>query len=380
MAQVTRARYMPPYKATPLSLPFHNERRLSSRQIALFALWAKQGAPQGMIPQSTKRPATLADAAPPPPSAPQFDATWQMPAPFSLPAEGRDIYRCFVLPTKLSSPQWIDAFQFRPGNPQVVHHALFFFDTSGAARKLDAESPEPGYPCFGTPGFLPTSSLGGWSPGNRLQQMPAGTAIRAPAGADLVLQLHYRLTGKAENDQSQLAVRFAAQAPARRLLDIGLSSHQIDIPAGESNYIVRDHFEVPVDVTLQQIIPHAHFLARRMRAWATLPDKPRRIILAIDDWDFSWQDIYVLRQPLPLPAGTLLEMEIQYDNSTRNVRNPHHPPQRVTWGPGTSDEMAGMHYNVTVDREAEDLAELTSHLWGKMMRSIGLGTPRTPPR
>lgn len=372
IAQVTLRRFMPPYKATPLSLRFHNERRLAASEIALFAAWAKLGAPRGNIAQSPRRVTEE--------GAPSFDQSWRMTKAASIPAEGKDIYRCFVMPTGLEQVRWIDGFRFRPGNPKVVHHALFFFDLSGAARKLDAESPEPGYPCFGSPGFLPVSSLGGWSPGNRVLTMPPGTAIRAPANADLVFQLHYRLTGKPESDQSELDVHYAKQAPAQRLLDIALTSNRIDIPVGEPNYIVQDSFEIPVDVTLHQIIPHAHFLARRMRAWASIPGRPRRVVLAIDDWDFNWQDIYQLRTPFKLPAGTILEMEIRYDNSRRNIRNPNSPPQRVFWGLGTSDEMAGMHYNVTVDNEARDLPELTSHLWGKMVRTLGVGARKTPPR
>jgi hypothetical protein len=371
MAQVTAARYMPPYKATPASLRFHNERRLTAAQIALFAAWAKQRAPRG-------RPIA---ASPAPDSIPKrFDHSWRMTEAATLPAEGKDIYRCFVIPSKLAQAKYIDAFRFEPGNPKVVHHALFFFDLSGAARKLDAESPEPGYPCFGSPGFLPTSSLGGWSPGNRELTMPANTAIRAPANADLVFQLHYRLTGKPEADQSRIQVRYATQAPKKKLLDIALTSKQIDIPAGALRYAVRDSFEIPVDVTLHQIIPHAHFLAQRMRAWATLPKQPRRILLAIDDWDFNWQDIYQLKTPLQLPAGTILEMEIRYNNTGRNIRNPNNPPRRVTWGLSTTDEMAGMHYNVTADDEARDLEELNSHLWGKMIRALGIGARPVRPR
>ncbi|MDX2268458.1 MAG: hypothetical protein NW208_10155 [Bryobacter sp.] len=372
IAEVTAARYMPPYKATAASLPFHNERRLSNREIALFAAWARNGAPSGAPHGAPSRTSPLA---PPPPEAP-FDLTFTLPTPYSLPAEGRDLYRCFVVPTAAAQPRYINAFRFLPGNPAVVHHALFFFDLSGAARKLDAEHPGPGYPCFGSPGFLPTSSLGGWSPGNRTLRMPPNTAVRLPAGADLVMQIHYRLTGKPEADQSRLAVRFAPSAPAKRLLDIPLTSNQIDIPPGKAAYRVQDSFEVPVDVTLWQIIPHAHFLAQRVRAWATLPNQPRRTLLAIDDWDFNWQDIYQLRTPLLLPAGTLLEMEILYNNTAANPRNPHSPPRRVTWGFSTSDEMAGMHFNITVDDEAADLSDLTSSLWGKMIRTLGIGIPK----
>jgi hypothetical protein len=60
-------------------------------------------------------------------------------------------------------------------------------------------------------------------------------------------------------------------------------------------------------------------------------------------------------------------MEFTYDNSEGNARNPHHPPQRVTWGPGSADEMAGLHIEVT-PVDVEDAEELAQALWGKMMR------------
>jgi hypothetical protein len=240
---------------------------------------------------------------------------------------------------------------------------------SGAARRLDAAAEGPGYPCFGSPGFLPTSSLGGWSPGNERLQMPPGTAVRMPANADLVMQIHYHPTGKPETDQSELGV-FLAGPPTKKLLDIPLTSNQIDIAPGVASYKVTDSFELPVDVTLWQIIPHAHFVARQVRAWAVTDKGVRTTVLTIKDWDFNWQDIYQLKQPLQLKAGTRLYMEIVYDNSTANPRNPNRPPKRVVWGPGTADEMAGVHWNVTVDDEERDMADLTHSLWGKMMRAI----------
>jgi hypothetical protein len=102
----------------------------------------------------------------------------------------------------------------------------------------------------------------------------------------------------------------------------------------------------------------------------TLPTGLRKTVLTITDWDFNWQDIYQLKTPLAMKAGTILEMEIEYDNSAKNPRNPNRPPKRVLWGPGTADEMAGVHWNITVDDEARDLEDLMHSLWGKMMRMI----------
>ena len=68
-----------------------------------------------------------------------------------------------------------------------------------------------------------------------------------------------------------------------------------------------------------------------------------------------------------LPADTRVEMEFTYDNSEANPRNPNHPPARVRWGPGTNDEMAGLHIQV-VPVDPNDAEELSQTLWGKMMR------------
>lgn len=361
VALAARTRFMPPWKPVAPGVAFHRERRMSEAEIATVELWAAGGALRGVkaVEKAVAKPAEL------PP-----DQTYRMASSYELPAGGQDQYRCFVIPTSEAEARHIDQFEFLPGNRRVVHHALMFFDLSGAARKLDAEAEGPGYPCFGSPGFLPVSSLGGWSPGNGRLTMPPDTAIRMPARADLVIQIHYHPTGKPEADQSAVAVRFAAKAPGKRLLDIPLTSKAIDIAPGQALFRVRDHFEVPVDVTLWQIIPHAHFVARQVRAWVILPGGVRKSVLTITDWDFNWQDIYQLKNPLSLNAGTKLEMEIVYDNSTRNPRNPNQPPKRVVWGPGTADEMAGVHWNVTVDDEAADLEDLTQSLWGKMIRTI----------
>lgn len=358
VALAASTRFMPPWKPVAPGLAFHRDRRLSAVEIATLEAWVKEGALAGVA--AAAKPKAVVPK-------PEPDQVWKMKSSYELAADGDDQYRCFAIPTGNDAVRFVDGFEFLPGNRRVVHHALIFFDLSGAGRSMDAGA---GYPCFGSPGFLPSSSLGGWSPGNGRLQMPSGTAVRVPPGADIVFQIHYHPTGKPEADQSAVAVYFAKEPPKKRLLDIPLTSKAIDIPAGQANFKVYDSFELPVDVTLWQIIPHAHFVARRVQAWVTLPTGLRKTVLTITDWDFNWQDIYQLKTPLAMKAGTILEMEIEYDNSAKNPRNPNRPPKRVLWGPGTADEMAGVHWNITVDDEARDLEDLTHSLWGKMMRMI----------
>jgi hypothetical protein len=138
---------------------------------------------------------------------------------------------------------------------------------------------------------------------------------------------------------------------------------------------VTDHFTLPVDVDALGVIPHAHYVCRSMYAYAVLPGGERRTLLRIPEWNFNWQQQYRFAAPIRLPEDTEVMMEFTYDNSGANPRNPNHPPARVRVGPGTTDEMAGLHIEVVPVR-AEEADELSQALWGKMMRMLGGGVLR----
>ncbi|HEX4274270.1 MAG TPA: hypothetical protein VHZ74_02895 [Bryobacteraceae bacterium] len=367
IAEVTRTRAMPPWKPVTGYNHFANERRLSETEIQTIQRWAATGARKGSA-------AAL-------PSPPVFNEDWklgkpdlvvQLREPFEVPAEGTDVYECFIVPMKLTHNRFIRAVEFRPSNRRVVHHALLFADSS-------YHSQESRYPCFGSVGLLPTLGLGGWSPGMAPIQMLDGAAPPLQAGSKLVAQVHYHPDGRPEQDTWSAGFYFTDQAPVRRVVDVGLSSNRIDIPAGDAHYVVTAHFTIPIAIDAVGVIPHAHLLCREMRGWAILPDGRKQWLLNIRDWDFNWQDQFQYARPIRLPADSRLEMEFVYDNSAANPRNPNSPPQRVQWGPGTNDEMAGLHVQ-SIPVHMEELPELGKALWGAVMRSVGGSFYRLPPR
>jgi len=67
--------------------------------------------------------------------------------------------------------------------------------------------------------------------------------------------------------------------------------------------------------------------AKRIQAWATLPDRSSRSLILINNWDINWQAVYTFQNPVRLPRGTVVSMRISYDNTAGNPRNPHHPPE-----------------------------------------------------
>ncbi|HLY20120.1 MAG TPA: redoxin family protein [Bryobacteraceae bacterium] len=342
IAAITSQRVMPPWKAEPGYGSFANERRLSTQQIALIRDWAKSGAPEG---DARDKPA--------PPVFPegweagQPDQVLTIPKKFEVAADGPDQYRCFVMPLDLDRDVFLSGIEFRPGSRRVVHHALVYADTTGAARKLAAGSPDGGYPCFGGPKFPPVGLLGGWAPGASPPADSAALSQPLLKGTDVVVQIHYHPSGKPEEDQSALGLHYSAP-PTKGRAGIILSSRRIDIPAGDPHYVVKTSVTVPRDVDLFGITPHAHYLGKDMKVTAFLPDGSSQPLIWIKDWDFNWQGQYRYKEPVHIPKDTRIELEYVYDNSEHNPHNPSHPPIRVSWGEETLNEMAVLFLGVVL--------------------------------
>lgn len=345
---VVQAGYMPPWKPAHGFGEFQESRALSPDEIQSIKKWVEAGAPAGDLSKA--------------PQPPKFSSDWRLGPPdlilsmndsFQVPADGPDIYRCFVLPTGIFKNKYVRAVEFKPSNRKVVHHALFFLDNTGTAKKKDAEDKTPGFQSFGGPGFLPTGGLGGWAPGNSQQPLPEGIARIIRAGSDLVIQEHFHPTGKPELEKSTIGIYFSKTTPKKLLMPVVVRSRGIDIPANESNHEVKASFELPIDMQLVNVTPHAHLLGKRIKAVATLPDGKTIPLIQIKNWDFNWQEQYTFQNPIKLPHGTRIDAEFVYDNSQGNPRNPNRPPKRVHWGEQTTDEMAILFFGAVAERQEE---------------------------
>jgi hypothetical protein len=246
----------------------------------------------------------------------------------------------------------VKTVEFRPGNAKIVHHAILFLDSSGEARKKET-APGQGYDCVGGPGLDISGALGGWAPGAEPATARPGVASTIKKGSDLVLQIHYHLDGKPEQDQSRLGLKFSKEPPTKGLTLYVLGNQKIDIPPGDSHYMVKSSGTLPMDVEAIAVFPHAHYLAKDMKVDAHLPDGTAVPLIWIQDWDFNWQGAYRYANPVKLPKGTRLEMQYTYDNSAANPHNPSNPPQEVKFGEQTTNEMAFAFVSVTLDSPAQ---------------------------
>jgi hypothetical protein len=361
IAAVTASRYMPPWKAEPASYEYKDSRRLTDAQLAAIQAWVKVGMPRGE------------GVAPP---VPKFPEGWQlgtpdliveMPKAFHVYAEGPDIYRNFVIPLDLKQDEWVQAVELRTSS-RVVHHVLYFADTSGDARKMDTGDMNDAQGMRFTRGMIP---MGGVAVGAQPHLLPNGLALNLPKGSDLVFQYHFHPSGKAEDEKSRIGLYFAKKAPEHTLTALqlppvyGLFSN-VKIPAGDKDFRVTDSYVLPVDVEAISVGAHAHYLGKTMKMTATLPNGEVKTLLNIKDWDFSWQDRYFFDHTVSLPKGTRIDGEVSWDNSEGNSRNPSNPPIAVKWGEESKDEMGSVSLQVYPRSEA-DLKTLT----GDYRRHVG---------
>jgi cytochrome c-type biogenesis protein CcmH/NrfG len=354
IADVTRKRFMPPWKADPENGPFVGQQPLTDAEIATIQRWVDDGAAEGEPRTQKTRGWTEGWQL----GAP--DLVVSLPQPFTLQPDGTDVFRIFVIPLPVDRLRFVRGLEFRPGNPRVVHHANIRVDRTGTSRALDEAEPGPGYN-----GLIPRAAqypdghFLGWTPGQVAPLLPDDLAWRLDRGTDLVVQIHMQPSGKPEIVQPSIGLYFGDRPPARTPAMLRIGRQNIDIPAGDPQYTITDSYTLPVDVEVEAVQPHAHYRARDVRGDARLPDGTTKTLIHITDWDFRWQHVYRFAKPFRLPKGTTLSMRYVYDNSPDNLRNPEHPPQRARWGQRSSDEMGDLWIQV-LTRDDADLEKLSA--------------------
>lgn len=353
IVDLIQQRLMPPWLPEPGHIEFVGERRLSDADIATFKQWVDKGSPEGDPSDS--------------PPMPQFKSDWELGEPdlviespkFELSAAGKDRFRNFVLQVPLKDNQWVRAVELRPLNPRVTHHVRLGMDVSGESVRRDAADPDEGYEGMAWGADL-AGDLVTWTPGMQPRAEIENSAWQLYQDSTLVLHTHLQPSGKVESVGFRIGLHFADTPPTVHPLILRVGGRNIDIPANATRHVVRDSYELPINVDLISIFPHAHSLCREIVVEAVSPDADPITLIAIKNFDENWHDNYLLSEPLPLTKGTRIVTQMVYDNSSANTRNPNHPPQRVVYGSNASDEMCDVSLRILLP-DPEFVAILREH-------------------
>jgi len=348
--QVT-SRRMPPWPPAPGCTEYADDRSLSEKDRTTLLTWLDHGAPEGNPADATPV------SSPPPGGLSRIDRDLRVAAPYT-PVQVPDEYRCFLLDWPESARRYVTGFVAKPGNAAIVHHVLVFVAPPGQVSQfqaLDDADPLPGYTCFGGPGgVVPT--LGGWVPGSRGGDFPAGTGVPIDPGSKIILQVHYNRPRDGASDQTSLQLKLddAVQRQAFVLPwadPSWLSSHTMNVPAGQPDVSHAFTFApgsylglitsgaIPAGpFTVYGAATHQHLRGTHNRLEIQRAGGSHECLLDIPRWDFHWQGSYALKTPTRVQMNDSLSIECHWDNSAA-----HQPdgraPRDLNWGEGTDDEM-----------------------------------------
>ncbi len=330
-------RKMPPWHADAQVGHFKNDRRLSSAEVETILNWTAGGAPAG---DAKDHPAPLV-----------FTEGWLLGQPdlilplpeHELKADLEDEFAPFNVPTGFTEEKWIQAVEFKPGNPAVVHHIV-------------------------------TSALGTFAPGRQPSSFPPGLGLLMEPGETIRVQMHYhKERGVPASDRTMIGLRFAREPIHKQVRLEGAFDPRLHIPPGESNYPASGEHRFTRDAHLIAMKPHMHLRGKDMKYEIIFPDGREETLLSVPNYDYDWQTNYELAEPLALPKGTLLKVEAHYDNSSANPHNPD-PSQTVRNGEKTTDEMMIGWFQYTDDEEDVAAGKVVKSpiRWGGGRRGGGL--------
>ncbi len=338
---------MPPWLAVGEHGVFVGDRRLTEPQESALLRWIDEGALAGDP-----------NAAPGEPIPPdrrgleRVDLSLPIPGPYTQQIVPDD-YRCFVLDWPYDRTKFITGMSIEPERTQNVHHAILYLEppaNAASVRAQDAADLGAGFTCFGNADSLATW-LTSYEPGGFGQSVPDGVGFEVAPGSLLVLQIHYNALNGTGPDTSrvdfELADAVEHEGTVGQLADplwllgfMPISANQPDVVhrwrgrpsqlAGSATYDI--HW---VDL-------HMHVLGSRGSISILRAGGTREPLLEIPEWEFHWQQTYVLRQPVKLNAGDELEVECHFDNTAAHqmvVDGQRLQPRDVNWGEGTTDEM-----------------------------------------
>lgn len=334
--EVVDNRRMPPWHADPRHGEFSNDRSLTPQERATILAWIEQGTPLGdpkEIPEAPNYPEGWSIGEP--------DVVFELPEPYTVPAQGVVDYVYIRVPTNFTEDKWVQAAEARPGARSVVHHILVFVDDHKKGnRRLEGNG----------------SHFCGYAPGDMPSNFVDGTAKKIPAGSDLIFQIHYTPDGRVRQDVSKVGFVFAKAPVTREARTVPIINTKFLIPANRDDVPVSSSLTLPADVRLLSFMPHMHLRGKSFQYTITKPGEKPFVALSVPGYDFGWQSYYILKEPMDLPKGTRIDCLAHFDNTAGNPHNPD-PNKIVRWGEQTFEEMMIGYIDIDVPVAASSSPE-----------------------
>jgi hypothetical protein len=303
-----------------------------------------------------------------------------------------DDYHCTLINPHIKTNSLIVASQFYPGTKEIHHSILFLVPPNLAAAAESANKDGNGWSCFGEAPIPSTSTdqisntpwLTAWGPGAPENIEPAGTGVPLPAGSLVIEQIHYNLLIGDKPVKAKLELQTVPATTPLKPSELGLYAAPPDIPCpsgehgplcnraaslaytgkefGQSQVDFINLLETicgrnPVDPpggdttsctwpvgkygSVVRVAAHMHLLGVSMRVTLNPGTPGAKVLLNDPNYNFNYQRAYNLKTPVAVTPGDRIEVSCTYNPRLRQ-EIPYTrdlPPQYITWGDGSADEM-----------------------------------------
>ena len=194
--------------------------------------------------------------------------------------------------------------------------------------------------------------------------------MRVEPGSKVVFQVHYNTVfTEPEPDRSSVVFMLEDEVEHEAFVMpwthyMWLISDAMKIPAGEKHVThswSADPFNLPVnlfgDNNLLRVYSsavHMHVRGRAGNNFVERPDGTKECLLNIPRYDFNWQRMYRLSEPVEVRPGDKIGLECHWDNSLENqplIDGEPIEPVDLYWGEGTLDEMCVSFFFVVPMKE-----------------------------
>lgn len=329
---VVTSNEMPPWSADTSYVHFSNERVLTLSEYDAVLNWVSDGALEGnpsALPSPPIYPSYLINGTP--------DLILEMDTLLSNGISA-DVYNTVVIPTGLAQDRYIRGIEVISGDPALTHHMLINADSSGAITNDFSGT------SFAVQGEI---EIGIYVPGTNPLLFPNSTelklGIKIPQNGDLVLQIH---TPQGTGGQPITAqIRLFLYPPGETGIRDVVSSTVLQYWGTDFWFLpeqiktmATEQVSLPVDLSIYSSFPHSHQICTEILNYAYLGSDTIPLIY-VDHWDFAHQEYYYYNNLVKIPANYIFRAEHLYENTSANPDNPFSPPQFITVGEGSTNEM-----------------------------------------
>jgi len=333
MEQVLLSRRMPPWKADPFIGSFSNSFELPEEKRRAIIRWINSGMIYGegndpLVETMKLLENQVAFSRKP-------DTTIILKKEI-IPATGIIDYRHQKVSIGNKTDKWLAGVRIESSNVKVVHHATL---VSNIKTKLAVNRPER--PWIDN---LIAVYLSGFS---QTTIFPDNSGIHIAPGNHLILQTHFTVTGKEEENVTKIHLYFHKEKPEKKFFPLAVATYDISIEPYSKETVIKAEDQITEDILVHSVLPHMHYRGKSVKIWATKPDGTIVNLISVSDYDFNWQFLYSYKEPIFLPKGSIIRTEGVYDNSFQNPLNPD-PSKKLKFGYQSTDEMFNTSINYTL--------------------------------